>query len=244
MSRGSPSQPNFGPARRKSCAGRTVRQVMLSPNGGGSLSGASPKRGRRNRHEGRKLIGNRRCWPDRCLAAVAATPAAASTVWAVGDGANASSNDDAVVNLIAAEPADRLLYLGDVYETGTAAEFANYYAADLRAPQDDHQADARQPRVGQPRQAATTPTGARPTRSRTTTRSTATAGTSISLNSEEPMGEGRLSWPGCGPGPRRRTRAAARSPTGTGRATRPAATATRPTPIRSGGRWPATPASC
>lgn len=61
------------------------------------------------------------------LTAVVAAPAGASTVWAVGDGAYSGNNDVAVTNLMAGEPADQLLYLGDVYDTGTAAEFANYY---------------------------------------------------------------------------------------------------------------------
>jgi hypothetical protein len=44
-------------------------------------------------------------------------------VWAVGDGAIGTKQADAVGHLIARDKPDRLLYLGDVYETGTAAEF-------------------------------------------------------------------------------------------------------------------------
>jgi hypothetical protein len=61
------------------------------------------------------------------IAAFACGPAAAATVWAVGDGAYAGPNDDAVTNLVAAGPADQLLYLGDVYEAGTASEYATNY---------------------------------------------------------------------------------------------------------------------
>jgi hypothetical protein len=57
-----------------------------------------------------------------------AAPAAAQTVWAVGDGGVEGPEDDAVAARIEASgPFDRLLYLGDVYETGTADEFARNY---------------------------------------------------------------------------------------------------------------------
>jgi hypothetical protein len=49
-------------------------------------------------------------------------------VWAVGDGANGSAAGRAVEHEIAAGRVDRLLYLGDVYEHGTRAQFAKDYA--------------------------------------------------------------------------------------------------------------------
>lgn len=50
-----------------------------------------------------------------------------TVVWAVGDGADGSDQAKEVADLIADDDPDRLLYLGDVYETGTAEEFeANY----------------------------------------------------------------------------------------------------------------------
>jgi hypothetical protein len=61
-------------------------------------------------------------------AAFALVPAAnTSTVWAVGDGAVAGTEDEAVAERIELEGLDHLLYLGDVYETGTAEEFAKHY---------------------------------------------------------------------------------------------------------------------
>jgi hypothetical protein len=58
----------------------------------------------------------------------AAAPAAAQTVWAVGDGAVAGETDDQLADYIGGSGAlDRFLYLGDVYETGTAQEFADNY---------------------------------------------------------------------------------------------------------------------
>lgn len=61
-------------------------------------------------------------------AAFALVPASGhSTVWAVGDGAVAGSEDEAVAQRIQQEGLDHLLYLGDVYETGTAEEFAKHY---------------------------------------------------------------------------------------------------------------------
>ena len=56
-----------------------------------------------------------------------AGPAQAQTVWAVGDGADAGSQDDALAARIQSSGVDRFLYLGDVYENGTAQEFNDYY---------------------------------------------------------------------------------------------------------------------
>jgi hypothetical protein len=50
-----------------------------------------------------------------------------SVVWAVGDAADGGATGRAVAAMIASHRVDRLLYLGDVYETGTAAEFASNY---------------------------------------------------------------------------------------------------------------------
>ena len=49
-------------------------------------------------------------------------------VWAVGDGADGGADAKRVAALIAASGVDRLLYLGDVYPDGTAADFARHYA--------------------------------------------------------------------------------------------------------------------
>jgi hypothetical protein len=51
----------------------------------------------------------------------------AAVVWAVGDGANGSEEGKAVASRIAADRPDRFLYLADVYEDGTAEEFARNY---------------------------------------------------------------------------------------------------------------------
>jgi Calcineurin-like phosphoesterase len=61
---------------------------------------------------------------------VRSRPKQVSVIWAIGDGADGDSNSQAVASMVAARRVDRLLYLGDVYETGTAHEFqANYDAA-------------------------------------------------------------------------------------------------------------------
>ena len=65
------------------------------------------------------------CLAVACLGAPAF--ASASTVWAVGDGAAAGPTDDAVGAMIGGQPLDAFLYLGDVYDNGTAAEFSSYY---------------------------------------------------------------------------------------------------------------------
>jgi len=51
-----------------------------------------------------------------------------AVVWAVGDGADGGASAQKVTALIAAGLPDRLLYLGDVYETGSRSDFANHYA--------------------------------------------------------------------------------------------------------------------
>jgi acid phosphatase type 7 len=54
--------------------------------------------------------------------------AAASIVWAVGDGGNGSTEAKRVAGTIAADHPSRVLYLGDVYEHGTAADFRERFA--------------------------------------------------------------------------------------------------------------------
>jgi hypothetical protein len=51
-----------------------------------------------------------------------------AVVWAVGDGAGEGSRAAGVVARMAAGRVDRLLYLGDVYEDGTRAEYRRFYA--------------------------------------------------------------------------------------------------------------------
>lgn len=52
---------------------------------------------------------------------------APATVWAIGDAAGPERESEALASQIARAQPDRLLYLGDVYETGTAEEFAENY---------------------------------------------------------------------------------------------------------------------
>lgn len=49
-------------------------------------------------------------------------------VWAVGDGADGSDRSKALAGEIESNDPDRFLYLGDVYEYGTAWQFDNNYA--------------------------------------------------------------------------------------------------------------------
>jgi hypothetical protein len=73
------------------------------------------------------------------FAFVRSVPGDRATIWAVGDG-DASARGHEVVGRIEASPVDRLLYLGDVYESGTAKQFRTNYApsygrlASLTAP--------------------------------------------------------------------------------------------------------------
>jgi hypothetical protein len=63
-----------------------------------------------------------------CTCLVSPASAAATTVWAVGDGADSTTRDDAVAAMVEQRSPDAFLYLGDVYEDGTAAEYAANYA--------------------------------------------------------------------------------------------------------------------
>jgi acid phosphatase type 7 len=62
---------------------------------------------------------------------MALTPSPAQTeravVWAAGDVATPGVRADRVAALVRRGEPDRFLYLGDVYETGTAAEFRRWY---------------------------------------------------------------------------------------------------------------------
>lgn len=53
---------------------------------------------------------------------------APATVWAVGDGGDGGSAAKQLARRIAAEQPDRVMYLGDVYESGTAAEFRENFS--------------------------------------------------------------------------------------------------------------------
>jgi hypothetical protein len=53
---------------------------------------------------------------------------AGTIVWAVGDGATGSDQARQVADLIAGDRPRRVLYLGDVYERGSAAEFRDHFA--------------------------------------------------------------------------------------------------------------------
>ena len=59
---------------------------------------------------------------------VAADGASAAVVWAVGDGGNGSAEAKRVAGTIAADHPRRVLYLGDVYEHGTADDFRSRFA--------------------------------------------------------------------------------------------------------------------
>jgi acid phosphatase type 7 len=60
--------------------------------------------------------------------AIVRTSGHGTVVWAVGDGADGRSPAGKVVGLIERSRPDRLVYLGDVYERGTAAEYRDHYA--------------------------------------------------------------------------------------------------------------------
>ncbi len=59
----------------------------------------------------------------------ARSPNAPAVVWAVGDGADGSAGAKRVARRIAGGRPDRVLYLGDVYESGSARDFRENYAS-------------------------------------------------------------------------------------------------------------------
>jgi Calcineurin-like phosphoesterase len=61
------------------------------------------------------------------LAAVGGAQAERAVVWAAGDVATPGVRADRVATLVRKAKPDRFLYLGDVYETGTAADFRRWY---------------------------------------------------------------------------------------------------------------------
>jgi calcineurin-like phosphoesterase family protein len=70
--------------------------------------------------------------PDRKPASAPSVPSDASgsvVVWAVGDGADGGRDARRVARLIERDRPDRFLYLGDVYDDGTAEEFTQNYDA-------------------------------------------------------------------------------------------------------------------
>jgi hypothetical protein len=64
--------------------------------------------------------------PDRAF--VEALPRDRAEIWAVGDGADGSAGAAGVTARIERARPDGFLYLGDVYESGTAEEYARNYA--------------------------------------------------------------------------------------------------------------------
>jgi hypothetical protein len=58
---------------------------------------------------------------------VRSRPKRRSVVWAIGDGADGGADGRAVAEMVGSRRIDRLLYLGDVYESGTAQDFRDHY---------------------------------------------------------------------------------------------------------------------
>ena len=81
---------------------------------------------------------------------------ARAVIWAVGDGADGSASGREVAARIGAGRVDRLLYLGDVYPSGTRADFDRNYVSPT----------ARSPRRPRRRRATTTGPTARPATTR------------------------------------------------------------------------------
>jgi hypothetical protein len=78
-----------------------------------------------NTYRSREASSNR---PQLVVASAAPPPPTGQTiVYALGDGADGSATSRDLANYVIARSPDRFFYLGDVYETGTAAEFTNNY---------------------------------------------------------------------------------------------------------------------
>ena len=91
---------------------------------------------------------------------IGAALAASAALWALGDGADGSAEARAMARRIERDEPDAVLYLGDVYPSGTAEDYRRNWQPVYGRLASDHLAHRRQPRVGQPPAPATTPTGA------------------------------------------------------------------------------------
>jgi hypothetical protein len=60
---------------------------------------------------------------------VSSVPGDRATLWAVGDGADGEPESQAVAQRIASAHVDRVLYLGDVYQSGTSEDFRDNYSS-------------------------------------------------------------------------------------------------------------------
>ena len=76
-----------------------------------------------NTFNSREAASNR---PQLIVESAPAQPAG-TVVYALGDGADGSTPSRELADYVKARNPDRFFYLGDVYETGTATEFANNY---------------------------------------------------------------------------------------------------------------------
>jgi acid phosphatase type 7 len=107
-----------------SCGGASSSDELAGRDADGAdRTGA--KRGEAGQHGadgGRAAAPARRAQPPRALAR-----ASRAVVWAVGDVATPGSSADRVAALVRRGKPARFLYLGDVYETGTADEFRRWY---------------------------------------------------------------------------------------------------------------------
>jgi hypothetical protein len=65
--------------------------------------------------------------PNHAFHGITGQPSSPVVVWAVGDGAAGTSDAKRLARRIAADRPDRVLYLGDVYESGTPAEFRDHF---------------------------------------------------------------------------------------------------------------------
>ncbi len=91
--------------------------IALAANDRGDSGGKGVAQHQRSDYLGAR--GGRGWMPSR--------PKRRSVIWAIGDGADGGADGRAVADMVGAHRVDRLLYLGDVYEFGTAGEFqANY----------------------------------------------------------------------------------------------------------------------
>ena len=66
--------------------------------------------------------------PERESVAPRSAAAARTVVWALGDGADGSAAGRRLARYVRSRRPDRFIYLGDVYERGTAADFRRNYA--------------------------------------------------------------------------------------------------------------------
>ncbi|MCW3013143.1 MAG: hypothetical protein JWO02_235 [Solirubrobacterales bacterium] len=119
----------MAPFRTRSCALVALGLAALAGCGGAPTTTTSTSTGTSTSTSTSTTTSTRAPVVTHAPPALRRLPSRRATVWAVGDGADGGTGGRELATLIRSRRPSLFLYLGDVYETGTAAEFAGHYDA-------------------------------------------------------------------------------------------------------------------